>query len=241
MSPLAFRKVDGQLAQARRLLGVGLALAFDNADLQGEMTLTPSVPGVIDPDADADAQWFSTRLGPIRLGDADAVLSLLGDTAVVSHGDYQPWYWQLINQQLSPQIAALLAPIQPLTGPHAEPDDGYQLRVSLGDQTLNASLASDTQTLLRLLDSAQWRALRTTLPEDWPLPQPLLIGELALSLEQLASLRPGDVLFAAHSHFDSAGNGSLNLAGQRWAAQIDSDAQPLFLRISHEEDAHHGQ
>ncbi|MCF5637794.1 type III secretion system protein, partial [Pseudomonas syringae] len=68
---------------------------------------------------------------------------------------------------------------------------------------------------------------------------PSTIGELSLTLEQLASLRPGDVVLPARCLFDSAGQGVLPLAGRSWAAQAEHQAQHLSLRLSHEEHSHH--
>ncbi|GAB0065909.1 hypothetical protein IBA8402_16700 [Pseudomonas syringae] len=68
---------------------------------------------------------------------------------------------------------------------------------------------------------------------------PLIVGELSLTREQIASLRPGDVVLPARCRFDSAGQGSVTLAGRQWAARTDQQAQHLFLQLSHEEHSHH--
>lgn len=235
MTPLVLRKIDPAVVPANRALGSGMILDITLQDTAGEMSLSPYPPGV---DDDPCGQWLGTRVGPVKLSDAAAVLSLLGSVSVVFAGEHQAWYWQLINQRLSPEIAELLAPIGPVS---AAPDltTSWCLHIHLGGQSLYSTLTAAPDTLLRLLDAASWRSRRSTLPDDWSVPYPLSIGGLDLSIEQLASLRPGDVVFPTHSDYSSQGDGALTLAGKTWAVQIDARAHQLFLCISHEENMRH--
>ncbi|GFZ72724.1 type III secretion protein hrcQa [Pseudomonas amygdali pv. eriobotryae] len=236
MSALRLRKVDALLAQATRELGAGQSLGFSAAGQDAELTLLPLLAGTGEP---AGAVWLSTAIGPLLLSDAEALLSLLGDIPFTLGGEQQAWYWQLFNQRLSPTIARLLAPVEPLHNKPQAPTLGCRVQIRRGGEQLHAHLHATPDTLLRLLRSASWQARTRTVDESWSVASPLIIGEMSLTREQIASLRPGDVVLPAHCQFDSAGQGFLSLAGRQWAAQTDQHAQRLFLRLSHEEHRHH--
>ncbi|KAA8712080.1 hypothetical protein [Pseudomonas cannabina] len=235
MNALQLRKVDPLQAQATRALGAGQSLVFDAQDQRGELTLLPLGAG---PDSLANGVWFNTAVGPVCLSDAEAVLSLLGNAPLTLGGEHQDWYWQFFNQRLSPTIADVLAPVEPLFDTPDEAPSGCRVQVRLGGESLHAHLHSSSQTLLRLLHSAPWQARHNPVDDTMTVTTPLIIGELELTLNELASLRPGDVVLPARCRFDSAGQGRLALGGRQWAAHVDSQAQQLFLRISHEEQDH---
>ncbi|MBA1229463.1 type III secretion system protein [Pseudomonas viridiflava] len=235
MSALHLRKVDPLLAQATRALGAGQSLAFEAQGQRGELTLLPLVNGQ---EAPANGIWLDSAAGPMCLSDAEAVLSLLGDAPLTLGGEHQDWYWQFFNQRLSPAIADVLAPLEPLLDTPDDASFGCRVQVRLGGESLHAHLHSPSHTLLRLLHSAPWQARYKPVDDTWPVTTPLIIGELALTLNELASLRPGDVVLPARCQFDSAGQGRLALGGRQWAAHVDSQAQQLFLRLSHEEHGH---
>lgn len=240
MRALSLRRVNHRFAQATRQLGQGLTLSFSAQGLPGELTLRPVTPGTFSSD---DGVWLRSAIGLLRLSDAGAVLSLLGNAPAVLQGTHQPWYWQFLNQQLSAPIAALLAPIEPVEENSSGFDAGVhcRLQVRLGDESVHALLATDPDTLLRLLSAAPWQAHQPPLPDDWQVPHPLVIGQLALTLEQLTSLRPGDVVLPAHCQFDCEGNGRLDLAGRHWVVGTEAHAQRVYLRLSHEEDFQDGR
>jgi len=240
MTLLSLRRVSHGFAQVTRLLGQGLTLDFSAQGLMGELTLRPMPPGIFPGD---DGTWLRSAVGPLRLSDASAVLSLLGDAPAVLQGTHQPWYWQFLNQQLSAPIATLLAPVEPIDEDTSGFDIGVhcRLHVRLGGESVHAVLATDTETLLRLLSTALWQAHRRPLPDDWKVAHALVIGQLALTLEQLSSLRPGDVVLPTQCLFDSDGNGRLDLAGRHWVVGAQIHAQRLFLQLSHEEDFHNGR
>jgi len=232
MNALQLRKVDPLLAQATRVLGAGQSLAFEAQGQHGELRLFPQAA---EPDALPQGVWFNTAVGPLCLSDAEAVLSLLGDAPAALGGEHQEWYWPFFNQRLSSTIAEVLAPVEPLFDAPDDMSSSCRLQVRLGAQSLHACLHSSSHTLLRLLHSAPWQARHKAVDETWTVTTPLIIGEVALTLHELVSLRPGDVVFPASCRFDSTGQGRLALGARRWAAQVDSQAQQLFLRISHEE------
>jgi len=244
MSALTLRKVDAASAQFSRRLGAGASLAFSAQGQEGELTLRPFT----DPHGVQPASCgFSSAIGVFELSDAEAMLTLLGDLPVTLAGAHQPWYWNLLNQRLGPVIAELLSPLEPLsdiTALSAVADGAAlscRLHVRLGTQSLHGVIRADTKVLLRLLDGAGWVPHCLELDEQWPIDAALELGHVSLSLAQLTSLQPGDVLMPTHCHFDSNGNGRLQLGGRQWAVQTDSDDRQLYVRLSHEEAREHDQ
>lgn len=259
-SPLTLREVSADVAEASRLLGAGVSCSYTAQGQRGELTLRLTAD-----DANRDGSpfvgpalagnrssltWFDSAIGPFALSDAEAVLSLLGELPVTLGGEHQPWYWQLVNQRLNTELAELLCPLRPLSDITALSVDGQRpatapmtcrLHLRLGSQVLHAQLCADARVMLQLLGSHHWQPHRQNVAQDWPIRQPLVLGELSLSLDQLASLQPGDVLLPSLCHFDEEGGGRLLLAGRQWAVQTDSRAEQLYVRFSHEEDLGHGQ
>ncbi|MDH0749748.1 type III secretion system protein [Pseudomonas sp. GD03842] len=238
MSRLTLRTVGAAQAQFSRRLGAGARLAFSAHGLTGTLTLRPLLAVTLEY---TDLAAFQSALGPFRLSDAEALLSLLGDLPVTLDGDHQPWYWQALNQRFSPQIAELLGPLAPLSGITA-PSVGAQaaelscrIELGLGEHRVHGVLCATAEVLLRWLDAAPWTARLVEVNEDWPVHTPLELGGLSLTLAQLASLQPGDVVLPTHPRFDSQGHGRLHLGGQHWAVQTDSHDRQLYVRFSHEE------
>ncbi len=259
-SPLKMREVSADFAEASRLLGAGVSCGYTAQGQRGELSLRSMPddanrdrPPLVGPASAGNASsltWFDSALGPFALSDAEAVLSLLGELPVTLGGEHQPWYWQLVNQRMSPELAELLCPLRPLSDITALSAEGEspntapmtcRLQLRLGSQVLHAQLCADARVLLQLLGSHHWQPHRQNVAQDWPIRQPLVLGELSLSLDQLASLQPGDVLLPSLCHFDEEGGGRLQLAGRQWAVQTDSRAEQLYVRFSHEEDLGHGQ
>ncbi|WP_342652660.1 type III secretion system protein [Pseudomonas sp. F3-2] len=245
MTALRLRKVDDLVARVSRQLGAGASLMFSARGLQGQLTLTALPPHA---SAHRTLTGFDSAVGRLHLSDAEAMLSLMGELPVTLSGEHQAWYWDLLNQRLSPALAELFCPLQPLSdntvlpvGDAPEKTVTCRLQLTLGEQTLDGLLCADAAVIQRLLDGRGWHRHRQALADDWPIVQPLELGQLSLTLEQLASLQPGDVLLPLHSHFDSEGHGRLELAGRQWAVQTDSHEHQLYVRLSHEETLGHGQ
>lgn len=259
-SPLQLREVSADVAEASRLLGAGVSCSYTAQGQRGELTLRliaddanrdgPPLAGPASAGTRSSLTWFDSAIGPFALSDAEAVLSLLGELPVTLGGEHQPWYWQLVNQRLNTELAELLCPLRPLSDITALPVDDQRpdtapmtcrLHLRLGSQVLHAQLCADARVMLQLLGGHHWQPHRQNVAQDWPIRQPLVLGELSLSLDQLASLQPGDVLLPSLCHFDEEGGGRLQLAGRQWAVQTDSRAEQLYVRFSHEEDLGHGQ
>lgn len=240
MNALALRKVDPTAARFSRQLGAGVSLPFNTQGMDGELSLRPLTASNA---LETAICWFDSAVGVFGLSDAEAMLSLLGELPVTLGGDPQSWYWQALNQRFSPAIAELLSPLAPLTDNTALSAAALTCRIQLhlGDQSLHSVICADAEVLLRLLESPRWQAHRQTLDEQWPVNPPLVLGQLSLSLAQLSSLQPGDVLLPPLCHFDSDGHGRLQLGGRQWAVQTDSHERQLYVRLSHEEDLEHGQ
>lgn len=256
-SPLQLREVSGAVAEASRLLGAGVSCGYTAQGQRGELTLRlipdddcAPLAGPASTGNASSLTWFDSAIGPFALNDAEGVLSLLGELPVTLGGEHQPWYWQLVNQRMSTELAELLCPLRPLSditalsafgeSPNTAPMN-CRLKVRLGSQVLHAQLCADARVMLQLLGRHEWQPHRQNVASDWPIRQPLVLGELSLSLDQLASLQPGDVLLPSSCHFDEEGGGRLQLAGRQWAVQTDSRAEQLYVRFSHEEDLGHGQ
>jgi type III secretion protein Q len=256
-NPLQLREVSADVAKASRLLGAGVSCGYTAQGQRGELSLRlipnndfPRFAGPALARNKSSLTWFDSAIGPFALSDAEAVLSLLGELPVTLGGDHQPWYWQLVNQRISTELAELLCPLRPLSDITAlcaegeSPNDApmtCRLQLRLGSQVLHAQLCAEARFMLQLLGSHHWRPHRQNVAQDWPIRQPLVLGELSLSLDQLASLQPGDVLLPSLCHFDEEGGGRVQLAGRQWAVQTDSRAEQLYVRFSHEEDLGHGQ
>jgi type III secretion protein Q len=244
MKSLILRKVDANVAALTRQLGIGVRLTFSVGQEPVELTLRPLLDAPPEPQA---MQCFNSALGPFALSEAESVLSLLGELPVTLAGEHQPWYWQMLNQRLSPVIAELLSPLEPHSDNTALSGDALpnamtcRIQVQRGNHSLQGLIRAEAKTLSRWLHAAPWQADRQPLDEQWPIRQPLELGRLSLTLDQLAALQPGDVLLPPDCHFDSHGNGLLQLGARLWAVHTDSHERQLYVRLSHEENPQHGQ
>lgn len=240
MSALTLRKVDSTTAHLTRRLGSGVSLPFS---MQGQHSTLSLLPLLAEPMAEPEICWFDSAPGPVGLSDAEALLTLLGELPVTLAGDFQPWYWQVLNQRMSPEVAELLCPLAPLSDITALPAAVMTCRIQVqrGAQSLHGLFRADAGTLLRILEAGAWQSHRQTLDDQWPTTQPLELGHLSLTWAQLTSLQPGDVLMPSLCHFDSDGNGRLQLGGRQWAVQTDSHQGRLSVQLRHEEPLEHGQ
>lgn len=238
MNRLVLREVSPLLAQAGRALGAGMSAAFRARGMPGEICLLP-----LSPDApDTPGTWIDSAIGPLHITDAGALLSLLGELPVSVTGEPQAWYWAALSQQLSPFIAESLSPLSMLqtdSSPVAE--IRCAIRVELGEEVVYAQLCSSASTLLNWLQAPGWQPQQRPFPASLSMRQPLVLGLCELTWEQLASLRPGDVVLPSEERFDCDGRGVLALAEQRWIAQAQACGARLLLTLeadTHEHEPH---
>ncbi|MGB3125108.1 MAG: type III secretion system protein [Pseudomonas sp.] len=239
MKALALRRVSSTFASACQALGRGRWLAFNSGNEPGYLTVGPLLPSGSYPD---DPRLnLASKHGPLQLSNADALLSLLGETPVIAAGDLQPWYWQLINQQFSDAIYDLLSPLEPLPEVDSPRPDCLECRISAerGSERVHGVLKCCADTLLRLFDGADWQPIEQPWPGDWPLHYPLELGHLQLTVNELRSLRPGDVLLPANPRFTPQGQGNVQLGERLWRVHSETLNDHLQLRLIHEEDLHH--
>lgn len=238
MTALALRQLAPLQAQASRALGVGLSASFQARELNGELRVMP-LPAETQA---ATGTWFDSALGPLHLSDAGALLSLLGELPVSVAGEPQAWYWQVISQQLSPVINNCLAPLSMReSAPSGNLHMRCALRVTLGEEVAHGQLTAAAGTLFELLQAPFWRPLHRPFPAALQVHEPLTLGRCELTVEQLASLRPGDVVVPGEPHFDCEGQGVLTLAGQSWRAKTTACGTRLLLNLEidgHEHDDH---
>jgi type III secretion protein Q len=229
---LNLRKVNAQLAQASRALGAGLSLPYAVERMTGTFTLHLALADL----PASDGAWFDSAIGPFWLSDAAGVLGLMSASPVVVAGQAEPWYWQFINQQLSPGVAKALAPVMPLQGQAPSgPLMACRVEARLGDEVVQGYLQASPDTLMAWRHAAAWQPLYEAVDDSFTLPSPLVLGLANLTLEQLASLRPGDVLLPQLGLFDPQGQGQVTLGGRHWAAHTTCHDSRLSLTLSHEE------
>lgn len=232
MKALALRSVTPRQASATRALGAGQRLPFEVGGEYGELLLLPDLAPL---PAAAAGTWFTSAAGPLYLTDAEALLSLLSEIPLCLEGEQSAWYWQLFNQNLSPEVASWLSPLERCAAPEQEPAIHCRVQARLAEQVLHACLQASPATLLAMLDAGPWQALERPLDDDLQVTCAVVAAELSLTLEQIASLRPGDVLLPTLCHFIPQGQGQLTLAGRRWSVQAQATEHRLRVQLSHEE------
>lgn len=210
---LQLRRMPSTEARARERLGAGLELRLGsprNASLH--LRLAPT--GF----EQAPRTAIECAAGLLWLDDAQALLSRLSDcpAIVADSPDDGDWYWPLYNHYLATELQALLSPMRvvPATPAHGL-DCLLELRDANGQrQACRARIPATT--LLDLLQHRHWQAPALAFgAPDWPLRLPLLLGHCPLSVGQLASLRPGDVLLVEQPLFSPEGDGSLQVGACR--------------------------
>lgn len=240
MIKLSLRRMSHTAALARLTLGRGRVLECDSGGEHISITLSPLNPC----GSSVDEEWMglSSRHGPLLLTQAGALLSLCGELPVVTAGPRQAWYWQLINQQLAPVISELLAPLEPLADvPTLVDRQDCRVLIERGGEKAYGVLSLGAESLLQLLDHVQWRFIERAVPGHWGISHPVVVGRLDLSINQLRSLRPGDVLLPVEAVFDVGGRGQLSLGNRQWRVDSEGGHDQLQLRLIHEEGNSHGQ
>ena len=226
--PVTWPRLDAQQVAAYRRLGRGIRFSFQVAGEPAELLLEPGhgpETGV--------AHSFETRCGVITLSDAGAMLSLFGECPVVlADGDNDPnsWFWALFQQRMSPQLTRLFGHLRPLATVQPGTFE-CRISVSLGQSRSVGQLSMAPHSLLMLHDAGGWQAIKALLPEDFALAVPVELAGLQLAIEQVRTLRVGDVLVAEHGPFSADGMGQLSVGRLRLHAQIVDEGGRRSLRI----------
>lgn len=220
VAPITLPRLDATTVAAGQRLGRGLRYAFQVAGEPGELLLTPGrVPegGV--------SLSFESRCGVFTLSDAGPLLSLFGECPVVlaeTGNDPQSWFWGHFEQRMSAQLLALFGFLRPFADRQSDEFECC-LSVVLGPSRSIGRLMMTAHSLLALCAAGQWQAVKATLPECLAVPVPVVLGSLALTVEQLRTLRAGDVLAPEHLLFNADGEGQLRVGRWRIKSQIDDE------------------
>ncbi len=232
---LKLRPLPQAQAEIRRRIGQGLVLDFQLADRQGTLTLYQASEK-----AAGNGVTFATDLGPLRLYQASPLLSLLAtcpallDDNDTVEPDEGHWYWPFYNQCLSPRLHQLFGQLVPR---RLELDDGLPcvFEAQLDGQTVRSDALLPLDTARRLLAQPGWRPLTNITGPGWRLSPPLLLGRTALTMGQLRSLRPGDIVLPQQTYFQPDGTGHLVLGRLRLHGQLDNHPNPHFVITDLEE------
>lgn len=218
--PVTLPQLDATTVAAGRRLGRGLRYAFQVAGEPGELLLEPGRA----PEGGVCVS-FESRCGVFTLSDAGPLLSLFGECPVVlaeTGNDPQSWFWVLFEQRMSAQLTALFGYLRPL----ADSQPGAFeccLSVVLGPSRSVGRLIMTGHSLLALCAAGQWQAVKAALPDCFAVPVPVVLGYLPLTVEQLRTLHPGDVLVPERLLFNADGEGQLRVGRWRIKSRIDDE------------------
>ncbi|AZC84007.1 FliM/FliN family flagellar motor switch protein [Pseudomonas chlororaphis] len=215
-------------AKIRERLGAGLYLRLAPPQ---RATLSLRLAPVAFTQAPTTA--LETACGLLWLDNAQALLSQLSECPIIlaepqTESEEDTWYWPLYNRYLVPELQALLSPLRLV---RAQPCPGFDCLLELRnsqDQCSVSRLRLTADTLLHLLEQSAWQPLTNHL--NWPMRLALVLGHCPLNVDQLGSLRPGDVLLADQALFSAAGKGYLDIGTCRLhLQQASTDALTFTL------------
>lgn len=226
--PITWPRLEAQEVAAYRRLGCGMRFSFQVAGESAELLLEPGHG----PEAGV-SHSFESQCGVITLSDASAMLSLFGECPVAladGANDPDSWFWALFEQRMSPQLTRLFGYLRPLA---TVQQGAFECRISvtIGQSRSVGQLRMAPQNLLALYDAGGWQAIRGPLPEDFALAVPVVLGCLQLAIEQIRTVRVGDVLVPEHAQFSADGIGQLNVGRLRLQTQIDDEGGRRSLRV----------
>lgn len=231
--PLTLPVVDSATVAAVRRLGRGLRLPYKVAGQHGDLIMEPGRAP-----AGGATVGFETSVGVLAFGEPGPVLSLLGDcpvTLAAQGNDPDAWFWALFQQQLSPQVQSLLGFLRLQTGfrPGAF---SCRLTVTLGEARVVDCLTLTPDTFLALCAAGPWQPLAQPVPPAFPLSLPLVLGRSQLPINEVGSIRPGDVLILTRPMFNAEGEGHLRLGSHHLQGRLDDDRGTLRFTLFSIED-----
>ncbi|AUQ25694.1 type III secretion system cytoplasmic ring protein SctQ [Dickeya zeae] len=256
MIPLAqtLRHISQAQAALSRQLASAQRFAFTLEGQPGElrMQLADDAPAV-----GAESGW-RCHDGSLWLDNAAPLLSLLSACPALLPGKHDSnetvtRYWTHYNQALSPALRELFGEIQPLlpaqpdsvaasdnnthSGDNTSAELTLWLEVIRGDFRIRSRLRTSFHTVQRWQSRPGWHAPRSVLPNHLAIRLPLILADVTLSQEQLASLEPGDVICPHRQYFSPQGDGSITLADRRLAGQLRMEAlAPYWFAVTELED-----
>ncbi|PHN31689.1 FliM/FliN family flagellar motor switch protein [Pseudomonas sp. ICMP 460] len=228
MSVLTLPLVDAGRVAALQQLGRGLRMPFQVADQPGELLLEPGRAP-----ANAKPLCFESAIGVLACAEPGPMFSLMGECPVtLAEASNSPtsWFWELFLHHLSPQLLALFGYLRLLPAP-TKLSFGCRLTVTLGASRVAGYVWMAPQTLLAMCTAGPWQRTAGPLPLSFPLAIVVTLGRLSLQVEQLRSLRAGDVVMLQQSFFDAQGHGHLRIANHRLQGRIDDESGPLCLNL----------
>ena len=226
--PITWPRMDARQVAAYRRLGRGIRFSFQVDGEPAELLLEPGHGPKT-----AVSHSFDSQCGVITLSDAGALLSLFGECPVVladGVNDPDSWFWALFQQRMSPQLTRLFGHLRPLAAVQQHTFE-CRISVSVGQSRSVGQLSMAPQSLLMLHDAGGWQAIRAPLPEDFALAVPVVLGCLPLAIEQLRTVRVGDVLVPEHGQFNADGIGQLRVGRLRLQTQIDDEGGHRSLSV----------
>ncbi len=216
-TPLKLRRQSDAEARVSSLIGHGLRLPFQLGENLGELRIEPAA-GVRQPAGTA----LRCTAGPLWLSNAEGVCALLSDCpALPTYSDEDRfWYWILFNHALSAQIRALFGELNASDDEPPVEAFGVRLTVTLGELWAQSALTAAPEVLSALLAAPCWLGTFNDAMAALPLTLPFCVGELTLSLAELARLKPDDVLLPREELFTPQGAGTLRFAHLRAQGEL---------------------
>ena len=220
--------LDSLTVQAYRRLGRGLRFSFEVAGEVGELLLEPGRA----PECGVSLS-LETRCGVMTFSDAGPLLSLMGDCPVVladTENDPCSWFWALFEQRMSTQLVSVFGYVRPICDVQPQTFE-CRASIALGQARSVSRLRMAPESLLALYESGHWHPLKASVADRFPFLIPVILGQLQLSVEQLRSVQPGDVVLLESTQLDVEGVGQLNVGKLRLHVMIDDEGARRCLNI----------
>ena len=233
LPPLVFPTFNADIAAARLRLGHGVCMPFQVAGSSGELKMEPGpAPVGVQP------LCFETACGVLAFSEPGPQFSLMGEcpmTLAQAGNDPNGWFWALFNHHMSPQVQALFGHLRLVPGTRPL-NFGCRFCVTLGASRATGYLWLSAESFLALCKAGPWRSVAGSVPAQFQLAVEVTLGRLRLPMNQLRSLRAGDVLVVEQAFFSASGTGHVQVGKQRLVGWIDAESGPTRLTLTSIED-----